>query len=66
MRKLKHITTICREIYEKKGQSAVHDFVNEQLEKKNGAFKDVTYKECQNGCESKTPHWHDTCLVCQS
>lgn len=62
MKKLKHITQICREIYEEKGPGAVYDYVNDKLEKKT-APPFVGYKEC-SPCEAETPHWHEECLLC--
>jgi hypothetical protein len=56
MRKLKHITEVCREIYEKQGQSAVFDYIN-----KNAPGTPFEY--CK-GCDTDTPTWQHTCLVC--
>lgn len=70
MKKLKHITQVCRELYEQKGASAVYDYANKHIEKNpNG---NVRYKECGH-CDANTPHWcmtntmftvQDECLIC--
>ena len=65
MKKLRHITTICRELYEKTGYTTVMNFINDEIEKGNPAYKDVEYINCFP-CESETPHWHNECLVCGS
>jgi len=63
IKKLKHITQICKELYEEKGASAVYEYANERMNQMpNG---NVSYKQCA-GCEAETPHWHDTCLICGS
>lgn len=61
MRKLRHITQICRELFELQGSSAVYDYCNEYMEK--NPHSDVKYKNCK-GCEADTPHWYNECLVC--
>jgi len=60
MRKLKHITVICRELYEEKSASAVYDYANKNLMNRH----DVAYKHCK-GCDAETPHWNNTCLICE-
>jgi uncharacterized UBP type Zn finger protein len=62
-RKLKHITVICKELYEEKGASAVYDYANERMEKYPDG--NVQYKQC-TPCDAETPHWFDTCLICGS
>ena len=61
IKKLKHITVICKELYAEKGASAVYDYVNEFIEKQDST--NISYKEC-TGCEASTPHWHSECLIC--
>jgi len=61
MKKLKHVTEVCLEIYEKHGQSAVFDYVNEQ--KSKGHLPNVHYEYCK-GCETDSPAWEHECLVC--
>ena len=63
MKKLKHITEICRELYEKSGYTTTMNYIDEQIKKGNPAYKDIEYFSC-SGCESGTPHWKDMCLVC--
>jgi 8-oxo-dGTP pyrophosphatase MutT (NUDIX family) len=63
MKKLKHITTICRELYEETGYTTTMNFIADEIEKGNPAYKDVEYKECYP-CESETPHSHNECLIC--
>ena len=63
IKKLKHITVICRELYEEKGASAVYDYMNDYMDKYPDT--DVLYKQC-TGCEASTPHWHGECLICGS
>lgn len=63
MKKLRHITEICRELYEKTGYTTTMNFINDEIEKGNPAYKDVKYINCSS-CESETPHWKDTCLIC--
>ena len=61
IKKLKHITTICYELYKEKGASAVYDYCNEYMEKNPNS--NIKYKNCK-GCEADTPHWYNECLVC--
>ena len=61
IKKLKHITVICKELYAEKGASAVYDYVNEFIEKQDST--NISYREC-TGCEASTPHWHSECLIC--
>ncbi len=63
IKKLKHITVICHELYNEKGSSAVYDFCNDYMEKNPDS--NVRYKQC-TPCEADTPHWHNECLVCGS
>ena len=65
MKKLKHITQICRELYEETGYTTTMNYIDEQIKKGNPAYKDVKYFNC-SGCESETPHWKDMCLICES
>jgi len=62
-KKLKHITVICKELYEEKGASAVYDYANERMEKYPDG--NVRYKQC-TPCAAETPHWFDSCLICGS
>jgi hypothetical protein len=61
IKKLKHITVICRELYEAKGASAVHDYVNQYLDKNPGA--DIKRNFCK-ACDAETPHYLSECLIC--
>ena len=61
MKKLKHITVVCRELYEEQGASAVYAYVRNFIERQDD--KDISYKQC-TPCEAKTPHWCDECLIC--
>ena len=61
IKKLKHITTICRELYELQGMSAVCDYVNQYMDKNPN--HNITYKQCPH-CETQTPYWYTECLVC--
>lgn len=63
MKKLKHITQICEEVYNKHGLSGVIDHVDFQMQMGNQAYKNVKYKTCEP-CDNQTPFWKDTCLVC--
>jgi len=62
MKKLKHITKICEELYNSEGAGAVYDHANEFIEKQGDS--NVHYRNHCKGCEANTPSWHDTCLVC--
>jgi hypothetical protein len=57
MKKLKHITKVCQELYEEKGQSAVFDYVNER------DLPNVQYEYCK-ACDTDSPAWEHQCLVC--
>jgi hypothetical protein len=63
--KLKHITEICRKIYERKGLSSVIDHVDFQMQMGNQAYKDVKDQYC-TPCDTVTPHWKNECLGCGS
>ena len=52
MKKLKHITVICKELYEAEGASAVYDFVRDYLKRQPNS--DIDYKDC-TPCEANTP-----------
>ena len=54
IKKLKHITVICRELYEQKGASAVYDYANQYMIKHPDG--NVRNKEC-GYCDALTPHW---------
>ena len=58
----KHITEICREIYEKKGFCGVCDYVNEMLERDN-PMPDLGYEFCK-ACDTEAPAWNHICLAC--
>ena len=62
MKKLKHITEVCRELYEDEGSGAVYDHANEVIKKQGDS--NVHYRNNCKGCEANTPSWHDTCLIC--
>ena len=55
IKKLKHITVICRELYEEKGASAVYDYVKDK--------PNIHEMYCTQ-CEVVTPHWSGECLIC--
>jgi hypothetical protein len=59
MKKLKHITDICREIYEKKGFAAVCDYANKMMK----TSFDIQYENCK-ACDTTAPAWRHTCLAC--
>lgn len=59
MKKLKHITEVSREIYEKKGFSAVCDYANKMM-KTTG---DIEYEFCK-ACNTEAPAWRHVCLAC--
>lgn len=61
MRKLKHITEVCRSLYEEKGASAVYDYCNDYIEKYPDS--NVRYKQC-TACDADTPHFGNECLIC--
>ena len=61
IRKLRHITTICRELYELHGASAVYDYCNDYMEKNPNS--NVRYEQCPH-CEAETPKWNGVCLIC--
>lgn len=63
MKKLKHITEVCREIYEKEGFSAVCDYVNKYLEGKSPIQMDTAYEFCK-ACNTEAPAWRHICLCC--
>src|SRR5690606_39083306 len=63
MRKLKHITEICAEIYEKEGFTAVCEYANKILESESLMKSDIAYEYCK-GCDTDTPAWRHNCLVC--
>ena len=63
MKKLKHITEICKEIYEEEGMEGVIEHINKALESNNFAYREVHFKKCK-GCETETPYWQDECLIC--
>jgi hypothetical protein len=59
MKKLKHITEVCREIYEKKGFSAVCDYANKVMK----TSFDIQYENCK-ACDTEAPAWRHVCLAC--
>ena len=61
MKKLKHITVICKELYEAEGASAVYDFVRNYLKRQPNS--DIDYKDC-TPCEANTPQLNGVCLIC--
>ena len=61
IKKLKHITTICRELYELHGMSAVINYVNQYMDKNPN--HNIVYNQCPH-CETQTPSWENECLVC--
>lgn len=62
IKKLRHITEVCTELYETKGAGAVYDHANEFIAKQGDS--NVHYRNYCKACEANTPSWHDTCLVC--
>ena len=61
IKKLKHLTVICREIYEEKGASGVYTYMNKYMEEHPNP--NTKYKYCK-GCEGQTPHFSNECLIC--
>jgi len=61
IKKLKHITVICRELYELKGMSAVCDYVNNYME--THPDSNIEYRQCPH-CETQTPFYYNECMVC--
>jgi hypothetical protein len=61
IKKLKHITMICREMFELQGMSAVIDYVNQYMDKNPDS--NIEFRQCKH-CETLTPFWYDECLVC--
>ena len=59
MKKLRHITEVCKEIYEKKGFSAVCDYANKMMK---NCF-DIQYETCK-ACDTEAPAWNHICLAC--
>lgn len=61
MKKLKHITEVCKEAYEQGGKSAVLALVDKQSD---GIKQRITESFC-NGCADILPHYQGSeCLVC--
>jgi hypothetical protein len=58
---MKTVKTICKEIYEKSGATAVYDFIN-SWNKDNPKFA-IPYSFCEP-CNAETPHKDDECLIC--
>lgn len=67
MKKLKHITEICSEIYENEGAAGVYDYIIDAQKNNETHVKNVKWKECDM-CDAETPHWGNNwshqCLVC--
>ena len=63
MRKLKHITEICAEIYEKEGFTAVCEYANKILESESLMKSDIAYERC-DACDTDAPAWRHICLAC--
>lgn len=61
MRKLKHITEVSKEIYEKKGFSAVCDYANKLMK----TSFDIQYEICK-ACDTEAPAWQHICFACGS
>lgn len=61
MKKLKHITKTCEELYEKHGAGAVYTYCNEYIDAHPNS--NVSYKQC-TACDAKTPHFCTECLIC--
>jgi hypothetical protein len=61
IKKLIHITVICKGIYEEKGAAGVYAYMNKYM--KEHPNPNTKYKYC-TGCEGQTPHFGDDCLVC--
>jgi hypothetical protein len=60
MKKYKHITTGCREAYEKGGKQAVYDLVDTR----SAVLRNQIHDEHCKGCESVEPAWEHQCLIC--
>jgi len=61
IKKLKHITETCRELYDEQGASAVYEYMNAYMERSKTG--DVKYEHCK-ACEASVPAWRGTCLIC--
>ena len=61
IKKLKHITQICRDLYEEKGASAVYAYMNDYMER--SITGDVKYEHCKE-CAVSVPAWRNNCLLC--
>jgi hypothetical protein len=61
IKKLKHITTICKELYEEKGPSAVYGYVRDFLIRQPTPA--IDYRDC-TPCDANTPQYHGVCLIC--
>ena len=61
IKKLKHITVICRELYELQGMTAVINHVNQYME--TNPNHNIEFRQCPH-CETLTPYWNNQCLVC--
>jgi len=61
IKKLKHITQICRDLYEDEGATAVFAYMNDYMERSKTG--DVKYEHCKE-CNSETPAWRSICLIC--
>jgi hypothetical protein len=61
IKKLKHITVICKELYEEKGATAVYGYVRDFLIRQPTTA--IAYQDC-TPCEANTPQYHGVCLIC--
>ena len=59
MKKLRHITDVCKEIYEKKGFAAVCEYANKVMK----TSFDIQYEICK-ACDTEAPAWRHVCLAC--
>ena len=52
---------LCQHLYEGFGQWAVYNLVSDR--QREGCLSDVEWRDCL-GCEDRTPHYENLCLVC--
>ena len=52
---------LCQHLYEGFGQWAVYNLVSDR--QREGYLSDVEWRDCL-GCEDRTPHYENLCLVC--
>lgn len=61
IKKLRHITQICRELYELHGMSGVIEYVIKYMDKHPDS--NIEFRQCPH-CETQTPFYYNECMVC--